>query len=90
MLGRGIMLSKLRSAEPVVSSMAMETSPSEISSTTDALAQFRLNRREEAAHSTAAQSLHDLEADAAPFEEDPVNVISKKRGEAGMIFFSFL
>lgn len=76
------MLLMLQDQQPPV---AVETTPSEISSTTDVLAELHLKRREEASNSTKGQSLHDLEAEAAPFETDPEEVIPEKRGEAGMI-----
>lgn len=72
-------------------SVTKEAPPSEISSTTDALAQLRLKRREEASSSsdskaTKGRTLYELEAEAAPFEEIPEEKILEKRGTAGMTF----
>lgn len=72
-------------------SVTKEAPPSEISSTTDALAHLRLKRREEASSSsdskpTKVQTLHELEAEAATFEEVAEEVVPEKRGTAGMIF----
>lgn len=69
--------------------LAKEEPPAEIASTTDALAQMRIKRREEASgsseqKSTKAPTLQELEAEAAPFEEVPEEKIPEKRGEAGM------
>lgn len=77
-------------AQPQAPPAAKEEPPAEIASTTDALAQMRLKRREEASGSseskpTKAPTLHELEAEAAPFEEEAAEeVIPEKRGEAGM------
>lgn len=77
--------------QPSQPSITQQTPPSEIASTTDALAQLRLKRREEASGSsepkaTKGQTVQDLEAEAAPFEEVQEEAIPEKRGAAGMTF----
>lgn len=85
------MLLSMMQPQPQPSSTAPESVPVEISSTTDALAQMRLKRREDATGSsgskaTKAPTLHELEAEAAPLEEAPEEAIPEIRGVAGMIF----
>lgn len=88
-----MILSMLQSQPPapVPSQPPTEAPPAEITSTTDALNQMRLKRREEASVSSESKStkapptLHELEAEAAPFEEVQEEVIPEKRGEAGTI-----
>lgn len=77
---------------PAPSQPPTEAPAAEITSTTDALNQMRLKRREEASASSESKSatkapptLHELEAEAAPFEEVLEEVIPEKRGEAGTI-----
>lgn len=77
-----------------VPAVAKEAPPSEISSTTDALAQLRMKHREESSKSseTKGPTLQQLEAEAAPFEEvEEVEVaMDAKTGNAGKFSFSLL
>lgn len=80
------MLSLLQ-AQP--QSVAKDTPPSEISSTTDALAQMRLKHKTSSSGEPNVQkgaTLKELEASAAPFEEVVEEVVAEKRGAAGMAF----
>lgn len=67
--------------------------PSEFSSTTEALAQLRLKRREESKGSseTRAPTLQQLEAEAAPLEESaPEPTVEAKSGTHGKISHVFI
>lgn len=83
--GRGIIMSTLRAlSQPAMN----ETPPSEISSTTDALAQLRLKQHEESSclSEIDEQSFHELEAEAASFVNVSEEAVAEKRGTAGMTF----
>lgn len=71
----------------------MEKPSFEIASTSEALAQLRLKRREESSqHSSEkkAPTLQEIEAEAAPFEEDVQEaVVEAKTGTCGMNFQFF-
>lgn len=71
--------------QPTGDNVTKETVPSEISSTTDALAQLRLKHREESSKSGESKgpSLKDLEAEAAPFEQYQEEVKIAKTGSGG-------
>lgn len=59
----------------------------EVASTTDALAQLRMKRREESRSSgESRKTVQQLLAEAAPFDEVPEAIPEVKRGEKGKTF----
>lgn len=65
-----------------------QATPSEVSSTTDALAQLRLQRHESASKSSDSRpTLQQLELEAASHDHEQEEVIEAKIGKAGKCYF---
>lgn len=89
-VGRGRLFSAVQAAPaPSITPVVEKT---EVSSTTEALAQLRLKRREESSHSSEKRvpTLQEIEAEAAPFEQHAEEaVVEAKSGTAGKSTFPF-
>lgn len=82
-MGRGCqIISMLQSLPPSATKAAP---PSDISSTSDALAQLHFERHEEVSSLSESKTTKG-EAEAAAFMEVPEEVLPEKRGTAGMSF----
>lgn len=92
-VGRGRLLLAAQEQVSAPPAIPMEKPSFEIASTSEALAQLRLKRREESSqHSSEkkAPTLQEIEAEAAPFEEDVQEaVVEAKTGTCGMNFQFF-
>lgn len=78
--GRGRLFSMVQAAAPV---QAKQETPSEVSSTTDALAQLRMTKRSESSSEAKAPTMQQLEAEAAPLEEVQEAVVEARVGKCG-------
>lgn len=79
-------------AQASAGAIPKEVPPSEVevASTTDALAQLRMKRREESSRSgESRKTMQQLEAEAAPFDEVPEVVPEVERGEKGKTFIYY-
>lgn len=74
--------------------ITVETLPSEISSTADALTRLRVLKKNEESQSSGSQerpapSKQQLEEEAAPLEEAPEEKVEAKIGKDGQFFMCF-